>query len=54
MFSNLAAILSPKKLKLNEQRKGGGGGSQGHLSVTVISRIREALKIHEAEKKEGV
>lgn len=34
-----------------------GGGekkSQGHLSVIVISRIQEALKIHEAEKKEGV
>lgn len=32
----------------------GGEKSQGHLSVIVISRIQEALKIHEAEKKEGV
>lgn len=33
---------------------GGRGGSRGHLSVIVISSIQEALKIHEAEKKEGV
>lgn len=31
-----------------------GKKSQGHLSVTIIWRIQEALKIHEAEKKEGV
>lgn len=56
MFSNLAAILSPRKLTLNEGVVVGWRGekSQGHLSVIVISRIQEALKIHEAEKKEGV
>lgn len=36
-------------MKIEKKKK-----SQGHLSVTVISRIQEALKIHEAEKKEGV